>query len=115
MSRRARSGSCARASAKRSDGTTIPRRWNGMATETRSRPLEGRSAVVTGVGSGLGQANGREFPAGGWVGLGVVAGRGEAIAGEFAGEGALVLCCYVDDGAGPETMSGIGEYMHADV
>ena len=63
-----------------------------MATE-RSRPLEGRSAVVTGVGSGLGQA----------------------IAREFAAEGALVLGCDVDDAAGAATMSGIGEYLHADV
>jgi meso-butanediol dehydrogenase / (S,S)-butanediol dehydrogenase / diacetyl reductase len=63
-----------------------------MATE-RPRPLEGRSAVVTGVGSGLGQA----------------------IAREFAAEGALVLGCDVDDAAGAATMSGIGEYLHADV
>ena len=63
-----------------------------MATE-RSRPLEGRSAVVTGVGSGLGQA----------------------IAREFAAEGALVLGCDVDDAAGAATMSEIGEYLHADV
>jgi meso-butanediol dehydrogenase / (S,S)-butanediol dehydrogenase / diacetyl reductase len=62
-----------------------------MATETR--PLDGRSAVVTGVGSGLGQA----------------------IAREFAAEGALVLGCDVDDDAGAATMSGIGEYVHADV
>ena len=63
-----------------------------MATD-RPRPLEGRSAVVTGVGSGLGQA----------------------IAREFAVEGALVLGCDVDDAAGAATMSGIGEYVHADV
>jgi meso-butanediol dehydrogenase / (S,S)-butanediol dehydrogenase / diacetyl reductase len=63
-----------------------------MATD-RPRPLEGRSAVVTGVGSGLGQA----------------------IAREFAAEGALVLGCDVDDAAGAATMSGIGEYVHADV
>jgi NAD(P)-dependent dehydrogenase (short-subunit alcohol dehydrogenase family) len=49
--------------------------------------------VVTGVGSGLGQA----------------------IAREFAAEGALVLGCDVDDEAGAATMSGIGEYVHADV
>ena len=64
-----------------------------MATERRPRPLEGRGAVVTGVGSGLGQA----------------------IAREFAAEGALVLGCDVDDEAGAATMSGIGEYVHADV
>src|SRR4029077_19622175 len=92
-SRRARSGSCARVSATRFVGTRIPRRWNGMAIEARPRPLEGRNAVVTGVGSGLGQA----------------------IAREFAAEGALVLGCDVDDAAGAATMSGIGEYLHADV
>ncbi len=55
--------------------------------------LEGRSAVVTGVGSGLGQA----------------------IARELAAEGALVLGCDVNDAAGATTMDGIGRYRHADV
>jgi NAD(P)-dependent dehydrogenase (short-subunit alcohol dehydrogenase family) len=55
--------------------------------------LEGRSAIVTGVGSGLGQA----------------------IARELAGEGARVLGCDVDDQAGAATMDGIGRYLHADV
>jgi NAD(P)-dependent dehydrogenase (short-subunit alcohol dehydrogenase family) len=49
--------------------------------------------VVTGVGSGLGRA----------------------IAREFAAEGALLTGCDVDDEAGTATMSGIGDYLHADV
>ena len=64
-----------------------------MATEYGRRSLEGRCAVVTGVGSGLGQA----------------------IAREFAAEGALVLGCDVNDAAGEATMDGIGTYLHADV
>ena len=64
-----------------------------MATEHGRRSLEGRCAVVTGVGSGLGQA----------------------IAGEFAAEGALVVGCDVNDAAGEATMAGIGTYVHADV
>src|SRR2546423_6730957 len=64
-----------------------------MATEYGRRSLEGRCAVVTGVGSGLGQA----------------------IAREFAAEGALVLGCDVNDPAGEATMNGIGTYLHADV
>jgi NAD(P)-dependent dehydrogenase (short-subunit alcohol dehydrogenase family) len=64
-----------------------------MATEQRRRSLEGRCAVVTGVGSGLGQA----------------------IAREFAAEGALVVGCDVNDAAGQATMDGIGTYVHADV
>jgi meso-butanediol dehydrogenase / (S,S)-butanediol dehydrogenase / diacetyl reductase len=64
-----------------------------MATENGRRALEGRSAVVTGVGSGLGQA----------------------IAREFAVEGALVVGCDVNDVAGEATMDGIGTYLHADV
>jgi NAD(P)-dependent dehydrogenase (short-subunit alcohol dehydrogenase family) len=64
-----------------------------MATEHGRRSLEGRSAVVTGVGSGLGQA----------------------IAREFAAEGALVVGCDVNDAAGEATMAGIGSYVHADV
>jgi NAD(P)-dependent dehydrogenase (short-subunit alcohol dehydrogenase family) len=55
--------------------------------------LEGRSAVVTGVGSGLGQA----------------------IARELAAEGALVLGCDLNDPPGAATMEGIGRYRHADV
>jgi meso-butanediol dehydrogenase / (S,S)-butanediol dehydrogenase / diacetyl reductase len=55
--------------------------------------LSGRSAVVTGVASGLGQE----------------------IAREFAREGALVLGCDVNDAGGEATMSGIGHYRHADV
>jgi NAD(P)-dependent dehydrogenase (short-subunit alcohol dehydrogenase family) len=56
--------------------------------------LEGRNAVVTGVGSGLGRA----------------------IAHELAAEGAWVLGCDVDDEAGAATMDGIlGGYRHADV
>jgi NAD(P)-dependent dehydrogenase (short-subunit alcohol dehydrogenase family) len=64
-----------------------------MATEQVRRSLEGRCAVVTGVGSGLGQA----------------------IAREFAAEGALVIGCDVNDPAGEATMDGIGTYLHADV
>src|SRR6266536_636221 len=64
-----------------------------MDTDARSRSLDGRSAVVTGVGSGLGQA----------------------IARELAAEGALVLGCDINDDAGSETMAGIGVYRHADV
>src|SRR6476646_10300065 len=64
-----------------------------MATEQVRRSLEGRCAVVTGVGSGLGQA----------------------IAREFAAEGALVVGCDVNDPAGAATMDGIGTYLHADV
>jgi meso-butanediol dehydrogenase / (S,S)-butanediol dehydrogenase / diacetyl reductase len=55
--------------------------------------LDGRSAVVTGVGSGLGQA----------------------VARELAAEGARVLGCDVNDAAGAATMDGIGAYLHADV
>jgi NAD(P)-dependent dehydrogenase (short-subunit alcohol dehydrogenase family) len=55
--------------------------------------LEGKSAIVTGVGSGLGRA----------------------IARELAAEGARVLGCDVNDEAGEETMAGIGAYRHADV
>jgi len=55
--------------------------------------LDGRSAVVTGVGSGL----------------------GHAIARELAAEGAIVLGCDVNDVAGVATMDGIGRYRHADV
>jgi NAD(P)-dependent dehydrogenase (short-subunit alcohol dehydrogenase family) len=64
-----------------------------MATEQGRRSLEARCAVVTGVGSGLGQA----------------------IAREFAAEGALVVGCDVNDAAGQATMDGIGTYVHADV
>jgi NAD(P)-dependent dehydrogenase (short-subunit alcohol dehydrogenase family) len=55
--------------------------------------LEGKHAIVTGVGSGLGRA----------------------IARSFSAEGAQVLGCDVDDVAGEETMAGIGRYVHADV
>jgi NAD(P)-dependent dehydrogenase (short-subunit alcohol dehydrogenase family) len=55
--------------------------------------LEGRGAVVTGVGSGLGRE----------------------IARVLAGEGARVLGCDINDGPGAETMDGIGFYRHADV
>ncbi len=55
--------------------------------------LEGRSAVVTGVGSGL----------------------GHQLARELAGEGVLVLGCDVNDREGAATMDGIGFYRHADV
>src|SRR5690349_1135735 len=72
---------------------STPRRSKRMATEQGRRSLEGRCAVVTGVGSGLGQA----------------------IAREFAGEGALVVGCDVNDAAGEATMDGIGTYLHADV
>lgn len=58
-----------------------------------TRLLEGKSAIVTGVGSGLGRA----------------------IARELAAEGAEVLGCDVNDEAGEETMAGIGLYRHADV
>ena len=55
--------------------------------------LEGKSAIVTGVGSGLGRA----------------------IARELTAEGARVLGCDVNDEAGEQTMAGIGAYRHADV
>jgi NAD(P)-dependent dehydrogenase (short-subunit alcohol dehydrogenase family) len=55
--------------------------------------LEGKSAIVTGVGSGLGRA----------------------IARELAAEGARVLGCDVNDESGEKTMAGIGDYRHADV
>ncbi len=55
--------------------------------------LQGRAAVVTGVGSGLGRE----------------------IARTFAAEGARVLGCDVDDAAGAATMDGIGLYRSADV
>jgi NAD(P)-dependent dehydrogenase (short-subunit alcohol dehydrogenase family) len=55
--------------------------------------MEGKAAVVTGVGSGLGRA----------------------IARALAGEGARVLGCDVNDDAGAETMAAIGGYRHADV
>jgi NAD(P)-dependent dehydrogenase (short-subunit alcohol dehydrogenase family) len=55
--------------------------------------LDGKGAIVTGVGSGLGRA----------------------VAVRLAGEGARVLGCDVDDGAGEETMAGTGLYRHADV
>ncbi len=55
--------------------------------------LEGRAAIVTGVGSGLGRE----------------------IARVLAGEGARVLGCDVNDDGGRETMDGIGFYRHTDV
>jgi meso-butanediol dehydrogenase / (S,S)-butanediol dehydrogenase / diacetyl reductase len=55
--------------------------------------LEGRGAVVTGVGSGL----------------------GAEIARELAAEGARVLGCDVNDDPGAATMRELGEYRHADV
>ncbi len=55
--------------------------------------LEGRAAVVTGVGSGLGRE----------------------IARLLAAEGAQVLGCDVDDPGGIGAMHGIGVYRHADV
>lgn len=55
--------------------------------------LEGRAAVVTGVGSGLGRE----------------------IARVLASEGAVVLGCDVDDEGGRATMEGIGRFRHADV
>ena len=55
--------------------------------------LEARSAVVTGVGSGLGRE----------------------IASVLAAEGARVLGCDIDDDAGAATMEPIGFYRHADV
>jgi NAD(P)-dependent dehydrogenase (short-subunit alcohol dehydrogenase family) len=55
--------------------------------------LEGRAAIVTGVGSGLGRE----------------------IARVLASEGAEVLGCDVDDDGGERTMAGIGAYRHADV
>jgi NAD(P)-dependent dehydrogenase (short-subunit alcohol dehydrogenase family) len=58
-----------------------------------SKRLDGRTAVVTGVGSGLGQE----------------------VARELAAEGARVLGCDVNDTAGATTMEGIGFYRHADV
>jgi NAD(P)-dependent dehydrogenase (short-subunit alcohol dehydrogenase family) len=64
-----------------------------MDAEPRGRSLAGRSAVVTGVGSGLGQA----------------------IARELAAEGVRVVGCDVNDGAGEATMAEIGAYVHADV
>jgi NAD(P)-dependent dehydrogenase (short-subunit alcohol dehydrogenase family) len=58
-----------------------------------STRLQGRGAVVTGVGSGLGRD----------------------LARELAAEGARVLGCDVDDEHGAATMDGIGFYRHADV
>ena len=58
-----------------------------------SARLEGRAAIVTGVGSGLGRE----------------------IARVLAAEGAHVLGCDVNDAAGEATMDGIGAYRHADV
>jgi NAD(P)-dependent dehydrogenase (short-subunit alcohol dehydrogenase family) len=55
--------------------------------------LQGRGAVITGVGSGLGRE----------------------LARELAGEGARVLGCDVNDEQGAATMDGIGAYQHADV
>jgi NAD(P)-dependent dehydrogenase (short-subunit alcohol dehydrogenase family) len=55
--------------------------------------LEGKTAIVTGVGSGLGRA----------------------IARAFAAEGAEVLGCDVDDRSGAATMDGVGLFAHADV
>jgi meso-butanediol dehydrogenase / (S,S)-butanediol dehydrogenase / diacetyl reductase len=55
--------------------------------------LQGRGAVVTGVGSGL----------------------GHQLARELAGEGVRVLGCDVNDNDGAATMDGIGFYRHADV
>jgi NAD(P)-dependent dehydrogenase (short-subunit alcohol dehydrogenase family) len=55
--------------------------------------LEGKRAIVTGVGSGLGRE----------------------IARALAAEGAEVLGCDVDDAGGEETMAHIGRYRHADV
>jgi NAD(P)-dependent dehydrogenase (short-subunit alcohol dehydrogenase family) len=55
--------------------------------------LEGRGAIVTGVGSGLGRE----------------------LARELAAEGARVLGCDVDDDGGRATMEQIGFYRHADV
>src|SRR5437763_1453866 len=64
-----------------------------METEARSRSLAGRCAVVTGVGSGLGQA----------------------VARELAAEGAFVIGCDIYHAAGGATMDGLGVYRHADV
>jgi 3alpha(or 20beta)-hydroxysteroid dehydrogenase len=55
--------------------------------------LDGRTAVVTGVASGLGRE----------------------IARGLAAEGAWVLGCDVNDTGGEETMATIGRYLHADV
>jgi meso-butanediol dehydrogenase / (S,S)-butanediol dehydrogenase / diacetyl reductase len=55
--------------------------------------LEGRGAVVTGVGSGL----------------------GAEVARALASEGARVLGCDVNDDGGRRTMDEIGVYRHADV
>jgi meso-butanediol dehydrogenase / (S,S)-butanediol dehydrogenase / diacetyl reductase len=55
--------------------------------------LEGRGAVLTGVGSGL----------------------GHQLARELAGEGVRVLGCDINDKEGAATMDGIGFYRHADV
>jgi len=64
-----------------------------MQAESRPHSLAGRCAVVTGVGSGLGQA----------------------VARELAAEGAQVIGCDVNDASGRDTMDGIGIYQHADV
>ena len=55
--------------------------------------LDGRGAIVTGVGSGLGRE----------------------LARELAAEGARVLGCDVDDDGGRATMEQVGFYRHADV
>src|SRR5689334_7118947 len=64
-----------------------------MQAESRPHSLAGRCAVVTGVGSGLGQA----------------------VARELSAEGALVVGCDLNDDAGNATMQQIGVYHHADV
>jgi NAD(P)-dependent dehydrogenase (short-subunit alcohol dehydrogenase family) len=64
-----------------------------MQAESRPHSLASRCAVVTGVGSGLGQA----------------------VARELAAEGAQVIGCDVNDASGQHTMDGIGVYQHADV
>lgn len=58
-----------------------------------SNSLAGRNVVVTGVASGLGQA----------------------LATEFAIEGANVLGCDINDVAGEATMRDIGVYRHTDL
>lgn len=62
-------------------------------SSTGSGRLAGRTAIITGVASGLGRE----------------------LARAFAADGAIVLGGDIADDGGRETMTGIGEYLHIDV